>query len=204
MSIRNFASNTFGTNAEGVLTAVPRQRFHFKISISLADGGAPIVFERVQDVSVPGYQFDTQIVNQYNKKRVIQTKLNYNPVNINFYDTFDNAFVNILKRYTKNYYNSDQGLSLFNDPASTPSPLDFSGGTNMGYNLGGERYFIPKIEIEQMGIKDEQRLTTLKNCFIQSVNGDTLAYSDSGPVLWQVQFQPESVHVENLPERRAE
>ena len=99
--ITNWATNAFGTGS-GVgskVSAIPRQRFNFRLRLTLADGGAPIVFERVSDVTLPNYDFDTQILNQYNKKRVVQTKLNYGTCQVNFYDTHDNAFANIFKRY---------------------------------------------------------------------------------------------------------
>jgi hypothetical protein len=79
MSIRNHATEAFGTGTtEGLLTGIPRQKFNFTLSITLSDSGSPIEFTRIQDLTLPGYSFDTQIVNQYNQKRVVQTKLNYN------------------------------------------------------------------------------------------------------------------------------
>ena len=50
MSIRNHATETFGTGTtEGLLTGIPRQKFNFTLSISLADTGSPIEFTRIQD-----------------------------------------------------------------------------------------------------------------------------------------------------------
>ena len=198
MSIRNFASEAFGTKAaEGLLTAIPRQRFNFKVEITVAGTASPIVFERIQDVQIPGYQFDTQIVNQYNKKRVVQTKLNYGPTTINFYDTFDNKFHNILRKYMKNYYNTDTGIDTPTTAEDSSSVLVDEGAfkTNMGFNPTGSRYFIDAIKITQLGMATETRVTTLKNCMITSVSGDTLSYSDSTSVIWNVTFQPESVSV---------
>ena len=206
MSIRNFASEAYGTNAVGFLNAVPRQRFNFTLSITVSDGAAPIEFTRIQDLTLPGYSFDTQIVNQYNQKRVVQTKLNYGTLSVNFYDTFDNSFHNILKRYIANYYNSGNGINLFTDYGSnTDSPVNPLHETTKGLSVIGERYFVKEIMIEQKGMNGDSqyRQTILKNCILTQANGDTLNYSDSNPVIWSTTWQPESIHVVDVPNTQA-
>jgi hypothetical protein len=54
----------------------------------------------VKNIQLPKYTFDTTIMNQYNRKRVVQTKINYDPVNISFHD--DNG--NLLRRLWYTYY----------------------------------------------------------------------------------------------------
>jgi hypothetical protein len=54
----------------------------------------------VKNIQLPKYTFETSIMNQYNRKRVIQTKINYDPVNITFHD--DNG--NLLRRLWYTYY----------------------------------------------------------------------------------------------------
>lgn len=203
MSIRNYATEAYGTDSVGFLDALPRQRFNFRLRMSLADGGAPIEFLRIQDLTVPGYNFDTQIVNQYNKKRVVQTKLNYGTLTVNFYDTFDNQFHNVLSRYIKNYYNSDLGIDRYVDAGIAESTTVDTAFTIQGLSIANNRYFVPEIEIEQNGIagNTQYRKTILKNCMLVSVAGDTLSYSDSGAVLWNTQWQPESIQVESVPDR---
>lgn len=205
MSIRNYATEAYGTDAVGFLDALPRQRFNFTLSITVADGGAPIVFTRIQDLTIPGYTMDTQIVNQYNKKRVVQTKLNYGALTVNFYDTFDNQFHNVLERYMANYYNSGEGIGRFNQPGITDTPIADIQQIVMGLSINGDRYFVPEIAITQTGIAGDSqyRKTVLKNCMLTSVTGDTLSYSDSGMVLWNTTWQPESIHVESVPNRTA-
>ena len=59
--------------------------------------------------------------------------------------------------------------------------------------------------IEQKGMNgDEQyRQTRLKNCILTQANGDTLNYSDSNPVIWSTTWQPESIHVVDVPNTQA-
>jgi hypothetical protein len=207
MSIRNHATEAFGTaTTEGLMTGVPRQKFNFTLSISLADTGSPIEFTRIQDLTLPGYSFDTQIVNQYNQKRVVQTKLNYGTLGVTFYDTFDNSFHDILKRYTANYYNSGNGIGLFTDfGENTVSPINPLHSTTKGLDPTGNRYFVPEIMITQTGMAGtaQFRQTRLKNCMLTQANGDTLNYSESAPVVWTTTWQPETIHVVDIPATQA-
>tara|TARA_B100001093_G_scaffold457929_1_gene470012 strand:- start:572 stop:1225 length:654 start_codon:yes stop_codon:yes gene_type:complete len=209
MSIRQHASEVFfgpGTKAgtEGTYTAIPRQRFNFSLEIETPNKN--LYFPRIQDLTLPGYSFDTQIVNQYNRKRVVQTKLNYGQLTVNFYDTNDGKFHNLLKKYIANYYNMSNGIT-----SSDSSSLVASGDadsvlgevfdTNMGFTPGfGDRYFFPVIKVRQYGHANNVRTTKLTNCMLISVTGDTLSYSDSGSVLWNAVLQPEKIEVNDRPD----
>ena len=54
----------------------------------------------VKTVQLPKYTFDTHTLNQYNRKRVVQTKLKYDPINIVFHD--DNS--NLVRKMWYTYY----------------------------------------------------------------------------------------------------
>lgn len=54
----------------------------------------------VKTVQLPKYTFDLHTLNQYNRKRVVQTKIKYDPVNITFHD--DNA--NLIRKMWYSYY----------------------------------------------------------------------------------------------------
>jgi len=194
MSILNKAQDVFRSDAEGTLDLIPRQRFNFTLSIEQTD--ITETYLRVVSASIPSYSYDTMIANQYNKKRVIQSKINYDPVTVTFIDTFDNQFVNFIERYNKNYYNNNNGISTFVDVGSTSEVIDPQFTTEMGFNVtsAAKRYMIKNIKLVQEGQK--KRTWNLKNPIITSVQSDTLAYSDSSPTQFTVQFQPESTSVE--------
>lgn len=193
MSITNFAQEAFGSVSNGSL--VPRQKFNFTILLDIHDR-ASIEFTRVQSSTVPGFSMDTIIANQYNNKRVIQTKLNYDPVTIVFYDTFDNQFHNLMQRYLKHYFNTGEGIGK-RTTLDYNETIDDLFVTDYGFTPNSTRYFFPSIRLIQRGYKDEQRVTTLKNPIITAIQGDQLDYSDSQPVLYTVTFQPESVQTDN-------
>ena len=98
----NFAKALFNDNSNGEL--LPRNKFNFSIILesNINDKISNTIFYRVLNATLPGFSFDTDILNQYNKKRVIQKRINYDPVTISFLDTHDNLFHDILKRLYKN------------------------------------------------------------------------------------------------------
>ena len=54
----------------------------------------------VKTVKLPSYKFDIHTMNQYNRKRIVQTKIKYDPIDIQFHD--DNG--NIITKLWYNYY----------------------------------------------------------------------------------------------------
>lgn len=193
MAITNFASEVYGANGGGIL--VPRQKFNFSLIMS-EHNTSPVIFHQVQTASAASFSTDTVVINQYNKKRVIQTRLNYDPITVTFYDTFDNAFHNIMTRYMKHYFNGGNGIDL-RSSLEGDSTVNPSFNTDLGFTPNNVRYFFPTIQIVQNGYKSQHRRTVLQNPIITNIQGDTLDYSDSNPVVYTVTFQPESVQVIN-------
>ena len=56
-----------------------------------------------QSVQLPQTQIDQTLMNQYNRKRIVQTGVQFSPVTITFYDTRDNPITLLLMQYL-NYY----------------------------------------------------------------------------------------------------
>ena len=56
-----------------------------------------------QSVQLPQTQIDNTLMNQYNRKRIVQTGVQFTPVTITFYDTRDNPITLLLMQYL-NYY----------------------------------------------------------------------------------------------------
>ena len=107
------ASRVFTTNAYELK---PRFKFLFHVSFTLnfeeipALRGAIGVDDAtnlsyvVKTVDLPKFTIDTETLNQYNRKRVIQTKINYDPVNIVFHDDGGDVVRNIWYNYFSYYY----------------------------------------------------------------------------------------------------
>lgn len=198
MPIKNFAQDEYGTGGGGVL--IPRQKFNFKIEMDIFDRSTANEFWKISNVTSPSYSFDTTIMNQYNKKRVVQSKMNYDPITITFYDTFDNQWQYIMEDYIAHYYHGGNGIDRRRvDEGSSTVETNFV--TDMGYTLTADRYFFRSISIYNYRSSNEYRKTILKNPIITTIQGDTLDYSDSNPVQYTVTFQPESVNVYDVPGR---
>ena len=58
----------------------------------------------VKTIDLPKYTIATETLNQYNRKRVIQTKINYDPVNITFHDDGSDLIRNMWYNYYSYYY----------------------------------------------------------------------------------------------------
>jgi len=194
ISITNFAAETYNTLSSEFPLQLPRQKFNHRVKISTINSRSPEVFEKIQSVSVPTVSFDTALVNQYNKKRAVQTRMNYDPFSIVFYDTFDNQVQKIITEYTRHYYNDNKGIDEFNNIADDVLS-SFVDTTRHGLTALTDRYFIKEVVIEMLGANSKHRTIKAKNCIINSVQSDTLSYSDSSFVVYTLQFQPESIHV---------
>lgn len=107
------ASRVFTTNAYELK---PRFKFLFHVSFTLnfeeipALRGAIGVDDAtnlsyvVKTVDLPKYTINTETLNQYNRKRVIQTKVDYDPVTIVFHDDGGDVVRNIWYNYFSYYY----------------------------------------------------------------------------------------------------
>lgn len=189
MAITNFAQEVFRSDADQVL--VPRQKFNFTLQLFLFDQAA-ITFTRVSSVTAASYSVDGQLLNQYNKKRFVQTRLNYEPITVSFYDTFDNEWHNLMRNYLAFYFNGAEGIESRPGLEGT-STVDPNFVTDLGFTTNENRYFFPEIRIIQNGYRNRHRVTALKNPHITNIQGDTLDYGDSQPVMYNVTFQPESI-----------
>lgn len=95
----------------------------------------------VKTFKLPSYQVQTNEMNQYNRKRVIQTKLKYNPLDITFHDDSSNIITKLWNEYytyyyndSKNYINSQfQGSRGYTPPSFASEPL--TGQRNIYDNL---------------------------------------------------------------------
>ena len=138
------ASKTFRPNA---YENAPKFKFLFHVYFQLNPTGLPSDFNLtsygllVKTVKLPSFTFDTSTLNQYNRKRIIQTKIKYDPINISFHDDNGNSIRKMWKGYY-NYYYADgtKPQVIFNGArgsATTPQLTGgggFAGATDATYN----------------------------------------------------------------------
>lgn len=188
----NRAAAIYGDDTNSV--ALPRLKFNFSVYMQTIQFQSEFQFEKVVSVSMPDYQYNVTRLNQYNHQRFVTTRQEITPATIVFYDTRDNEFQNMLNAYSSHYYS--QSLQL---PASAITNNAATSNVNTGFGVNpidaGSRFFFPLIRIENNDEPGGTREVHLINCMISNVSHDTMSHSDSSPIMWTVQFQPEHVNL---------
>lgn len=224
------ASKIFTTNAYG---NAPKFKWLFHVYFNInnvyisdnsciaALGGNPNYGLLVKSIDLPKYQIPITELNQYNRKRYIQTKINYDPVRIVFHDDNANQVRNLWHTYYSYYYNDPSqpgGLNSTPQARTDPgkaaselnnrniySPLLPNNQRNWGYlgeagqdtlssSLGGKKTpFFRSIKI--FGFNQHNfALYELINPLVDSFSHDTYSYSEgSGTMEHNMQIRYESV-----------
>lgn len=108
------ASKIFTTNS---YANSPKHKFLFHTVFTLNDGvfaGDQTNFGiLVRDVKLPSFSVENFKLNQYNRKRVVQTKIRYDPVTINFFDDNANTINKLWYAYYTYYYKDATKPSVF-------------------------------------------------------------------------------------------
>jgi hypothetical protein len=158
----------------------------------------------VKTIKLPGFSFATQEMNQYNRKRIIQTKIKYDSVNVTFHDDNGNMVRNLWKAYYNYNYadgtkpkvvfagargggaNQTGNLATYNERTTyTPS---ITGNDDWGYigetpNPGGHKIpFFKNVTV--FGLSRHNFVAyTLINPIITKFNHDTYSYNESSGIM---------------------
>jgi hypothetical protein len=107
------AAKTFRTNGYELS---PRYKFLFHVYFTINTGQIPALQNAfgegevatvglmVKTVQLPTYSITVDTMNQYNRKRLVQTKINYNPIQIVFNDDQSDLIRNMWYNYYRYYY----------------------------------------------------------------------------------------------------
>ncbi len=181
-----------------------RTKYHFKVEffsskytaqLGGADRPARLIFDALRTIELPKYSIETEVANAYNVRQLIPTKIVFEPISISFTDTLDNRFQKFIKSYMNIISGSftkqtkglrkeydDFGLKLLDSGADCP---------------------IDRIEITRFYGADQDRNSlsnkskvTLWRPKIVDVQHDTLDYSASEAITWQISLRYESVTYE--------
>ena len=179
------------------LTAA-RLKFHFKVEIFSAQyvgqlqNPARLIFDAIRTIELPKYSIETEVANAWNVRQPIPTKINFEPISIAFNDTLDNRF----QTFIKNYMNIVSGSFA---PQTKSMRKGFDGfGIKMlesGKDCPIDRIVITRFYGADVDRKNVQTpsVITLWRPKIVDVQHDTLDYSASEAVTWQVSLRYESV-----------
>ncbi len=156
----------------------------------------------VKAVDLPKYNIGMSLKHQYNKKRNLQTRLDYEPINITFHDDNYGQTTALWEAYYR-YYFRDGTYAAFDVPgfpnqkhAAYNRGNTYTGEINNVHRFGLDNdsfyNFFDSIQIYQMS---RRRYTsfTLVNPMIQSWQHDTMENSSSDPVQSTMQILYETV-----------
>lgn len=111
----------------------------------------------VKEIKLPSYTFDTAQLNQYNRKRIIQTKIKYEPITITFHDDNANQATQLWEAYYRyNYRDMDKGLNrgidngnqIFTDDAPfSPRNIYQSSITGENWGFTGDAYNSSNVKV---------------------------------------------------------
>ncbi len=166
----------------------------------------------VKEIKLPTYSFNTVQLNQYNRKRIIQTKIKYDPIDVTFHDDNGDQVNQLWEAYYTYYYNdglkpnvqfggsrgaAGQGPNYYNDRNIYNSSI--TGDDDWGYNVqapGGGDVKIPFFKNITIFGFNQHNFTayTLINPIITSFSHDTYNYSEgNGTMSNRMSFDYETV-----------
>lgn len=181
MAFTNLATKLFGSQTSGVPlgNGFPYLKFAWQVELSLAgskanglDSTGPLV---AKSCELPRFSVETQVVNVYNHKTIVQTKMNYEPITMTFYDQTNNTVESLIWQFVLGQFDST-------DASKRPGllPLDV------------------KISMKNLSGDGEDKVYKLTNAFITDAQHDTLDYSTSDPIVWTITLRYEDLEISGV------
>lgn len=163
------AARTF---VDGDFALAPRLKFQYHVQFS-GKGLSSDLNLLVKSTDLPKFQITNETVNQYNRKRVIQTGITYQPIIIKFHDDNSNVVRGLWESYYKYYFSDSKAASNNLYQKSQWAPMSF-------YGLENEpvKPFLNFIKIHTFA-KREWAGYKLINPIIVGWSHDTMTYSAS-------------------------
>ena len=198
------ASKTFRPNA---YQYAPKFKFLFHVYFEINQSAYAVGLPQganfglaVKSIKLPSYSFDTHTMNQYNRKRIVQTKIKYDPIDINFHDDNGNLIRNMWYNYYTYYYkdasipvasvSGRQAQQTGNGSTNSPNNTNYNlrniysqsitGDTNWGYV--GETPDSPATNIQASN--GQTKIPFFKNVTIFGFNQHNyVAYTLINPII---------------------
>ena len=197
----------------------PKVKFLYHVSFNINSQASSIIPQLsqkhtnelnmlVKSVQLPAFNVQTDVKHQYNRKRVIQKRIDYNPVQIVFHDDSFGVTTAMWEAYYRYYYRD--GNYTKTQPAGSPDPTireykQYNRGSIFGarqyrYGLDNDSFapFFNSITVYQMSRK-RYTAFTLVNPIIAQWQHDTMDNSASEPVQNVMSLEYETVHYSRGP-----
>ena len=194
--IGNLGGNTSEEGPVTVTDRTPYLKYQFIAEVTLDDADREVpagedTFEgndtsredtssqfTLKTFELPRWTIDSQVINQYNHKSVIQTKMNFEPITISFYDQQNDAVEAFISDVVKGQFDATDGSKNLSH-----RPMKIK--VHMQQTTDGE--LREDLETKIFTGKTYE----LCNCYIVDAQHDTLDYSTSDVVLWTLSIRYE-------------
>lgn len=205
------ASRVFGLDTPGQLVrAVPRMKFMFAVNFVLSPGGLQMmnyvdlntyldkgIMFKVKQIDKPKMNLVTADLNQYNKKRIVYTKVDYSEASMRLYDAVDNTVLRWWVDYFTYYY-GDSRLKTAGEYLQSPVDPSFIDGTGWGFRpLIEDTNFFEKITVFAFYANTYTAFSYI-NPKITNVNWQQRDYSSNEPEEVDVSFKYELIEYEEF------
>ena len=188
----------------------PKSKFLYHVTFNLNPEAVALIPQLktqeinmlVKQVDLPKYQIATTLKHQYNQKRNLQTRLDYDPISVVFHDDNYGQTTAMWEAYYRYYFKDGNYASV--DGSSNPNTSNsayarsntYEAADANSYRYGmdndSDKPFFESIQIYQMSRK-RYTCFTLVNPIISSWEHDTMDNSSSDTVQNQMQVQYETV-----------
>jgi hypothetical protein len=150
--------------------------FKFAYEVKFITSGGEYGFDTTpvflaKTCELPRWTADTQVVNVYNHKTLVQTKLTFEPITMTLYDQTNDAGDKMIWAWVQEQFDSTNGSK-----AAKFKPFEVE---------------IKMKNLSAPGAGD--KVYKLKNAFIVDAQHDTLDYASSEPVMWSLTIRYEDL-----------
>lgn len=192
---------TVGSPVDANTNLLPKQSFSYYVNINpnldlfaaLSNFGKGTQLNgMVKSVNLPKFTVDTKTMNAYNKKTIVQNKIQYDPITIVFYDDSANLVTKFWNDYYSYYYrDSDYESALY----QVPSTYDLRQRSKWGYSIrnSGLRPFLQDIQVFSMSQKRFTEYQLINPIITAWRHGDLAAAESSGTLECSMTIQYEAV-----------
>ena len=157
----------------------------------------------VKSVQLPAYNIQTDVKHQYNRKKIVQKRIDYQPVQITLHDDNMGVTTALWEAYYRYYYRDGNYAKTTPDGSPDVGTTAFD-PYNRGNQFGRRQYrygfdndsfapFFTSITISQMARKNYTSFT-LVNPLVSNWSHDTMDNSASEGVTNSMTLEYESVH----------
>jgi len=123
---------------------------------------------------LPRWSTDTQVINVYNHKTIVQTKLNYEPITISFFDQQNQAAETLIWDFVKGQFDPNDASKK---AARRPLKITVKLHTTSAGAIGNS----------------DQKTYILGQAYIIDAQHDTLDYATSDVVVWTITIRYETL-----------